>query len=388
MSTQADQYDYIIAGAGSSGLSLAWRMAQSLPPEVQILVVDRELETENDKTWCFWEKELPVFNEIVHKTWTRSDIFVNETHLQEELREFSYHCIRSGDFRAYVFDRLTRQENVTLLETPITGISGNEERAQIHCKEGTFTADYIFQSVFTPSHIREPEYPLVQHFLGWDLRTSSDCFDPESFILMDFDDTYHGGLAFMYVLPWTKRTALLEYTIFSREPDAPELYQEKIELYLYNRYGIKKLDYHIDRVEFGKIPMDDGIREAWYAPRVLNLGANAGLTKPSTGYTFRRIQQHSDMILDSLLANGKPAPAPRSELRYRKYDLWLLQILHDHPGDARKVFAELFKNNTLDEVFRFLGEETNFRQDLNIMYSVPWWPFLRAIWQTRPAILG
>ncbi|MDZ7693001.1 MAG: lycopene cyclase family protein [Balneolaceae bacterium] len=112
-------------------------------------------------------------------------------------------------------------------------------------------------------------------------------------------------------------------------------------------------------------------------------GIQAGLTKPSTGYTFRRIQNHSRNIVKELSEGNMPSPATRSERRFRSYDLWLLQIIHDHPDEAITIFHQLFKNNSLDDVFRFLGEETNIQQDLHIMASVPWWPFFRAIWKTR-----
>jgi lycopene beta-cyclase len=200
---------------------------------------------------------------------------------------------------------------------------------------------------------------------------------------MDFDDTFHGGVAFIYLLPWSTKSGLIEYTIFSEHLVSEALYEEKIHLYLSNRFNLKPIDYHIQRKEFGKIPMQDHPHLPWLEPRILNIGTSGGLTKPSTGYTFRRIQNHTDSIIEGLLTEGKPNLSPPSQLRYKAYDLWLLQIIHDHPEDALRVFNHLFQNNTMDEVFRFLGEESTFIQDLKIMSSVPYLPFLRAIWKTR-----
>ncbi|MDR8394022.1 lycopene cyclase family protein [Aliifodinibius sp. S!AR15-10] len=384
----SDTYDYIIAGAGSSGLSLAWHLIHAGLDGKKMLVVDQNLTPTNDKTWCFWQKETPSFAEVIHKKWTQSDIFVNGDHYHEQLRKYPYYSIRSSNYSSAILNELDQHPDVDLLESPVLELSGDEMTAKLKCNSGHFKADYIFQSCFSPSLKRQPRYPLLQHFLGWEVETKSDVFDENSFILMDFDETYRTGIAFMYVLPWSSNSALLEYTIFSQSPEELSVYEKKLELYLYNRYGIKKLEYQIQRVEFGKIPMTDSIHDPWYAPRVLNLGANAGLTKPSTGYTFRRIQEHSRKIVESLIRDGKPAPAPRSQRRFRNYDLWLLQIIHDHPQEALDVFRELFKNNSLDEVFRFLGEESNIRQDLKIMASVPWWPFFRAIWKTKNSVFS
>ncbi|MFH5831071.1 lycopene cyclase family protein [Halalkalibaculum sp. DA384] len=389
MLTQASNtYDYIIAGAGSSGLSLAWHMVREGLDGKKLLVVDQNLTPENDKTWCFWEKNRPQFAHLIHRKWLQSDIFVNGDHYHQQLRQYPYYSIRSGHYRKSILDELQKDPRVTLMESPIRKLSGTETGAGLTCDKGHFQADFIFQSCFKPSLKRKPRYPLVQHFLGWEVTVNTEIFDADSFVLMDFDETYRQGLAFMYVLPWSSTSALLEYTIFSKEAEELPLYEKKLELYLHNRYGLKRLNYNIDRVEYGNIPMNDAIHDPWFAPRVLNVGANAGLTKPSTGYAFRRIQQHSRAIVDRLVTHGKPAPAPRSARRYRNYDLWLLQILHDHPREAQDVFQQLFKNNTLDELFCFLGEESNLREDFKIMKSVPWWPFLRAIWKTRRSLFS
>ena len=52
------QYDYIIAGAGCAGLSLAVHMIHSGKfSDKKILIVDKDDKQKNDRTWCFWEKE-------------------------------------------------------------------------------------------------------------------------------------------------------------------------------------------------------------------------------------------------------------------------------------------------------------------------------------------
>lgn len=388
MERNSRTYDYIIAGAGSSGLSLAWHLVNSDLRDKKILIVDRSLEPANDKTWCFWSKGDPSFDHVVLKKWSRAEIFVNDEHIREDLSEFPYYCIRSGDFRRAVLAALEKIPTVTLLETAVDDLDGNENEGILIAEKDTYTADYIFQSCLPPPLKQPPSYPLIQHFLGWEVTTDSEVFEPGSFIFMDLDNTFKKGFSFMYVLPIAKTRALLEYTIFSRSVEPASVYEEKLELYLYNRYGLKRINYSIDRTEYGEIPMEDAVYDPWYASRVLNIGMRGGLTKPSTGFTYSRIQDHSERIIESLYSDQKPVPPPRSPKRYRTYDLWLLQILHDHPEEAMDVFHSLFKNNRLDDIFRFLGEESDFGQDLKIMSSVPWKPFFRAIWKTRKRMLN
>jgi len=380
--TKEHQYRYIIAGAGSSGLSLAWHLLHSPIKDRSILIIDRNLDPVNDKTWCFWHRGTPPFKRLIHKSWSRANVGLDHQAIEEPLHSYPYHCIRSGTFRKHILEFLEEKDNVTLLEAPVDELDGNDNRAVVSAEGSTFTADYVFQSCFNIRPETPPRFPLIQHFLGWEVTAARDRFDPEKVTLMDFDLSYDEGLAFMYILPWSPRNALFEYTIFSREIEKIALYEEKLELYLFNKYGLKRIDYNIERTEYGEIPMHESPPNRWYAPRVLNIGVSAGTTKPSTGYTFSRIQNHCRQIVRALVDGKNELPRFQSRFRYRAYDLWLLQILYRHPNDAYRVFHQLFSRNRIDDIFRFLGEDTNLLQDLKIMNSVPRWPFLRAIWQT------
>lgn len=377
------QYDYIIAGAGAAGLSLAWKLLQApLGDTAKVLIVDADLTPKNDKTWCFWESQEPPFGDIIHQQWRRVEVSTFGNRFTQELNEYRYYCLRSVDFRKKILNAIQSHPRFDLLESQITELTNSADRAILHTVDQTFEAQYIFQSCFDPWQEKdEPRYPLVQHFLGWEIQLAKPLFDEETITLMDFDETFEEGVAFIYLLPWSAQSGLIEYTIFSEHRVSEDFYKEKLSLYLNNRFNLKPLDYQVQRREFGKIPMEDRPSKSWYKPRILNLGTNGGLTKPSTGYTFRRIQEHSEAIVEGLHSNGKPLGTP-SVWRYKAYDLWLLQIIHDHPADALRVFNHLFQQNSMDEIFRFLGEETSLRQDLKIMSSVPYFPFLRAIWKS------
>lgn len=380
-----NHYDYIIAGAGASGLSLAWQFCQPEFSNKKILLVDQKFSVQNEKTWCFWHDSAPPFSEIIHKKWTQTEIITPHSHVREKLSDFPYYCIKSGAFTKYIFNRLQKNDSFELLETPIRQIKGNKELASIATESGTFTGNYIFQSCFTPPQIKKSnvQYPIVQHFLGWEIKADKSAFNTDSFILMDFDESHMEGIAFLYLLPWSPTEALLEYTIFSPHPQKKSFYEKKLELYLFNRFNLKRIQYSIDRTEYGEIPMQDIPYAPFYAPRVINMGTVGGLTKPSTGYTFARIQQHCQAIVDSLIKEGTPALPPRSSFRYQAYDLWLLHIMNNYPRVAYKVFYDLFDKNSADEVFKFLGEKTSIIEDIKIMLSVPHKPFLKAIWNTK-----
>lgn len=379
------QYDYIIAGAGASGLSLAWKMLDSPLSEKKILIVDESLTPTHDKTWCFWDAATPPFEPLIYRKWTKAEVSIFGDRVIKPLNHYPYYCLRSIDFSNHILASLKEHPNIDLLESEIAELSSNNGNPILHTSSNSFQAEeYIFQSCFDPwdGTSDKSRYPLLQHFSGWEISTSKPVFEEDFFTLMDFDQTFKDGIAFMYMLPWSKTSALIEYTVFSESLLNKKQYEEKVSLYLNNRYNLQPIDYTIDRKELGKIPMEDRPYKPWYKPNILNLGTVGGLTKPSTGYTFKRIQKQTDVIIQNLLSDNKIQPQPVSRKRFQAYDLWLLQIIDQHPKDAFKVFNHLFQNNSLDEVFRFLAEESSVKDDLKIMSSVPYFPFLRAIWKT------
>jgi lycopene beta-cyclase len=65
------KYDFIIAGAGMAGLSLAYHLSQSPLRNRSVLILDKETKTRNDRTWCCWEKGDGPFESILFRKWSR-----------------------------------------------------------------------------------------------------------------------------------------------------------------------------------------------------------------------------------------------------------------------------------------------------------------------------
>ncbi len=385
------QYDYIIAGAGAAGLSLAWQILHSPLKDKKTLIIDKDLKPQDDKTWCFWHSDQPPFQKIIHKKWSRVEVESAGGYSSQSLQRYPYYALKSYDFEKKIVAAIKDSPSFNFLESPIQKLSTDPDskKAYLHTREDTFEASYIFQSCFDPFKIHESNirYPLKQHFLGWDIITNTSVFNPDVFTLMDFDHSFSEGIAFTYLLPWTPTTALLEYTVFSKKVISQKKYEEKLSAYLYKRYALEPDDYQIRRKEYGIIPMEDRPDLPWYMPQIMNIGTQGGVTKPSTGYTFMRIQDQVQKIVEGLTNDNKPRISSPSKFRFKAYDLWLLHILYNNPNEAVNVFKKLFRNNTMDEVFCFLNEDSTLREDLQIMTSVPYRPFLKAIWKSRKRLM-
>ena len=370
-------YDLIIAGGGMSGLSLAWYLAKG-GYKGEVLVVDSTFAPINEKTWCFWTKEAPPFKQIIYRTWNKAFFSALDMNAFLYLKDYSYHAIRSGDFKELVLTELRKQSNFTLLEENILSVSSNSSKAVLLTKNGdTYLSDYIFQSVFRPDW-KKPKYPLIQHFLGFEIDTEHSVFDPATFTIMDFDPSFNEGVAFMYVLPFNHNKALLEFTVFSNSTLDKEVYEKKIENYMDIKYGLHVSEYKVQRTEYGEIPMQDLNYQPTYEQNIINLGTMGGLTKPSTGYTFLRAQEYTKELAYSIISGNSPLLPPQSKFRYRYYDLLLLHILSSSTEDSLAIFRDLFKKNRFDAVLSFLSEDSSFVQDLKIMNSVPYMPFFKV----------
>lgn len=372
------KYDLIIAGGGMSGLSLAWYLAKG-GYTGEVLIVDSTFAPINEKTWCFWSKETPPFKEIVFRSWNKAFFSALDMSAFLYLKDYSYHAIRSSDFKEYVLTELKKYSNFDILEENILDVSSNSKKAMLITKNSDrYLANHIFQSIFKPDW-KTPKYPLIQHFLGFEINSDHSVFDPATFTIMDFDSSFEDGVAFMYVLPFAHDKALLEFTVFSETVLDKEIYQQKIEEYIDQKFGLHTSEYTVNRTEYGEIPMQDLDYKPTLEQNIYNLGTVGGLTKPSTGFTFLRTQEYTKQLADSIISGKKPLLPPRPKFRYRYYDLLLLHILSNSTQESVKVFHDLFKKNKFDDILSFLSEDSTFAQDLKIMSSVPYLPFFKAI---------
>ena len=374
-------YDIIIAGAGLSGLSLAYYLAEA-GYKGNVLLVDKSFAPVNKKTWCFWTKETPPFHDIVYHEWRKAYFSAFDFSSFLYMRDHSYYCIRESDFKEYILTKLYRLSNFHLLEEGILDFSSSQKKAILLAKNSdTYVADFIFQSMMKPDSAKKVnlKYPIIQHFLGVEIAVEKPIFDSTTFTIMHLDEDFDDGFAFMYVLPYDRHRALFEFTVFSESTLKKKKYRKKIKAFLKKHHNLKKSDYTVLRTEKGKIPMDDRPFSFELDKGIFNIGTMGGFTKASTGYTFLRVQKASKLLARQIVKGTTPSLKHASPARFKYYDKLLLHILSTSTPDSQRVFYQLFKNNHIDKVFDFLNEDTNFFQDLKIMASVPPLPFLKAI---------
>lgn len=371
-------YDYIIAGSGLSGLSLLYGLLkeESLKQK-NILVIDSAQKNQNDRTWCFWENEPGPFESLVCHYWDTLQFFSPQVSKEFRMQAYRYKMIQSGDFYPFVLDFAAKFKNVTFLEAQIQDILEEGGRATVKTDQDTFTAAYVFNSTSLFHPKMTEENTLLQHFLGWYIRTKEPIFNPKVGTLMDFTLPQTHGTTFMYVLPTSEREALVEYTLFTERLLPEEEYKNALVTYIEGKMGVN--NYTITHSEFGVIPMS----LAKFRPaigenkRIINIGTAGGYTKPSTGYTFQFVQKHIAQIVSLLKENQSPLVVPTfRERMFEWYDRTLLDVLLTKSMGGEQIFTSLFKRVDPERILAFLANESGFWEEFKIRNSVPQFPFI------------
>lgn len=374
------RYDFIIAGGGMAGLSLAYYLNQSVLRNKSILIIDKAEKNTNDRTWCFWERgERNPFESIVHRKWQVVDFYEPTFSAPLDLGEYWYKMIRGIDFYDFVLDDLLKNPNIQFVTQTIHRVANTRQGAFVIAgEEGTtYMADYVFDSTYTLKLNEPGRHNLLQHFKGWEIETQTPVFDTGRATLMDFRVFQDNDSRFFYILPLSPTKALVEFTLFSEKLLAPEEYTSQLEHYTRHTLGVST--YKITHEEFGVIPMTDERTPERVGRRIIRIGTAGGYTKASTGYTFVRTQRSTQAIVSNLLTIGKPLKK-RSwfSRRHRLYDSVLLNVLANNRYPGSEVFARLFSRNEPAQVLAFLDEDTTFREELKIMSTVPLKEFILA----------
>lgn len=420
-------FDIIFAGAGLSGLTLALELARR--PAFQgkkMLLIDRDRKQQNDRTWCFWASDEEPLPPVVFKSWDGCRFFASGFETDMDIAPYRYRMVRGIDFYQWALAELERFPNVQRIQAAITGLDA--QTGLVRTDAGDFTADLVFNSAFIKTAVlpeanamypnppfsllyrdwgkRDSDLPrrrgdaedspprlrtsavekvfLLQHFKGWIVETPTPAFDPGKVTFMDFRIPQQGETRFVYVLPFSKTHALVEFTVFSPALLAADTYDQELRQYL--RDYLKIADFKIEEEEFGVIPMTDFPFPARQEGRVIHIGTAGGFVKASSGYAFKRTQRKVRAFADAWERTGNPdARVFQSPWIFRVFDSIFLRVLHNRNELGSVIFRKLFQKLPSALVLRFLDEDSSALDNLRLVSAPPAGPFLRALFHNLAA---
>lgn len=367
------RFDYIICGGGASGLLLSNALLSDKHfNDKKILVIEKDSKTDNDKTFGFWNDKESILDNIVFKEWEYAEFRDSNSHNSFLLSPYKYKMIKSNEFYSYIGNKISKATNFTYLNSTVNEI--DQVNNKVKTDDGEFSCSIIFSSIY--NEVSFKKYPLLkQHFIGWTIETKNESFDDNKITFMDFSVDQKDEIRFMYILPFSKKKALIEYTLFSNDIISDDEYEKEIKAYL-KKSNI--LNYSIVEKEKGMIPMTCYPFFEKNTDNYFQIGTAGGWSKPSTGYTIKNSIEKIDIIINSLKQN-KPLSKIRFKNRFWYYDLLFLDVLIASRGKGSQVFSDLFKNNDPIKIFKFLDEKTSLMEELSIFLSVDIKTFVRSL---------
>lgn len=366
-------YDFIFIGAGCAGLSMVHYLLKSKLKNAKILLIDTNIEIPN-KTWCYWsESPLDIHPKENLISWDTIYLESKVKKIKKTLGKLNYYHLTSKEFYTSIRSKIENAKNITQIHDEVINVKENGSIQLIETKSGElFEAKTIFDS-----RIQNQVGPdsLKQIFLGWKIKSTKPCFNPDGVTLMNFAESID-KFDFFYILPYSETEALVEYTMYSNSAIEESILEEELKNYLQTKFQLE--EYEVSYKESGSIPMTTSLNQSQsLGSSILKIGTGAGWIKASTGYGFYSIQKKCESIVTQLEKGNLIQPS--FSKRFDFYDNILLNIAHKWPHRLQDIFLNLFETSSTQTVLRFLSEETRVDEDLKILSRLKFNPFIKSL---------
>jgi lycopene beta-cyclase len=375
------KFDIIILGAGCAALNFAMAYAQNNLKQ-SILILEQKNSYVHDRYWSFWlgrDQDFP-HRDILKACWPRWSFSDCKNEVIHHSDAYEYVTISSDDFykKAQNIIQQDPRQNLTMGCTvqEITQ-SGSSE---ITTNKGAFQADVIIDTRNISNESIQERSSYYQIFYGYEITVEDAFFDEKTVGLMDNLQTDKDGVSFIYTLPFSKTQALVEYTAFTKSYCPPEEYEMHLKRYLDEK--LKGVAYNIVHREKAVLPM--GALKAntmKYAQNYIHAGGSSGALRESSGYGFLRLHNWSINAVQLLESGGGIKPYQNKSRINGFMDRHFVKTLKNNPALSAQIFMCLARRCKTDAFVRFMSEQHNFIDTLQIIWAVPKTQFLKALFQ-------
>ena len=371
------RYFYVIIGGGLAGLQLARQLSRDVFFKgKKIAIIDSDFSMPV-KTWCFWEKGKGKWDDLLTKSWNKGKFISSEENIDLQLSPYTYKMIKAKDYHQKLQDEIEESGDIEFITDEIQKIDPVTMKAKGLKK--SYGATHFFDSRIDPSYLESKKHTTIfQHFKGWEVETEKPVFTPDSFTMMDYRIKYPDATAFTYILPFTEKKALVEYTFFSPFLTEDKVYDEMLQQYF--EKILKTKDFQIKSTETGVIPMTDFPFDKANTEQITKIGTGGGWVKPSTGYSFKNTEKRIEKIIENI-KSGKLPGENLINNKFRKYDAIFLDVLAQNNQKGEEIFTKFYNKNSPQDIFRYLDEETSVSEDLKIMLSLYSFDFVTSFFR-------
>ena len=370
-SVKHSHFDIAIIGAGCGGLTLAKQI--SVFTTGSIAIIDKNTQRPNH-FWGFWDdgnETLELARSISRKSWQRWSICSHETKVVHKGCNSTYRIVSSERFESLILGDILKNRKIKRFASNVDKVDKNFLNTSLYLSDGQkITAKKTFDS-------RPLNYPngiLLQHFLGLTIQSDTDVFDPLTAILMDFRVTQEEGIHFIYLLPFSERTALIESTVISEFPKELNWYENEIQKYLIQYFNCSS--FSVQDIERGVIPM--GLPESAESMGI-PIGLRAGALRSSSGYAFAQIQAQIWDLSQKLYKNSQPTAKPGCDKFEKVMDTIFLKVLNRYPANAPEIFVKILESLSGDEFASFMAGYSKWPLRLRLIWNLPKGIFIRGL---------
>lgn len=386
--------DLVILGAGGAGLALASRLAQAAT-SLRVIAVDVRTGYVDDRSWCFWADDAHDLRPIVSREWSDWTYQAEggPAHAHRVDGE-TYQYVRGADFYAHARTLIEASDRVELrlgvaagevrpLHPSISRPAG--EGVIVSTSAGEITARWVVDT-----RPRRTAAMLFQCFSGAEVEHGGALdlealgIAPGSVGLMTGMRADADGLGFVYVLPLSDSSALVEWTRFSPSPlRASEVRAGRDAALAALGAPLGAPHVRVLREEAGVLPMGRVLEAsadlAPSIPGVVVAGAAGGALRDASGYAFARIQAWARDCAERLARGEAPIGHPPEPFVRRQMDRIFLQALRAHPERTADYFAAMARGVAPARLLRFLTDRARLSDLLAIIASLPLLPFLAQL---------
>jgi len=365
-----DEFDIAILGGGNAGMTLAAKLSLS-SCDKSIIIFEPQSPKLKSATWSTWadDSEVSSLKPYLKGIWKRWKIVGNESEVVHESSDFSYIAVDATKYlegcAKIIDDRVKLVPSYVETKDIPDGIL-------LLAQEKRFTADLIFDS--RPANLNENG--LKQHFIGWEIEVNQALTETDTVTLMDFRADQSRGIHFIYALPLSENTLIVESTMLSKHVENDDWYYDAIEEWLtLNKLSIKKKL----REERGVIPMH---KTKSPSSDLIDIGVRGGSVRLSSGYSFSIVQQQANALVKKIINNDSSLLMKTKGYPLGFLDSVFNRVLLDYPSIAAEIFVKHSGAIDGNEFASFMRGSQNIRIWFKVMSALPKFIFIQSFFKT------
>lgn len=373
----ATEFDIIILGGGCAGLSLGMRLAKLGRECPRVAIIEKRERYVADRTWSYWASDSAQLKHLARAEWKKVAVNGEGKNLCIDCADVPYQAVDAGAFYDAAMKEIDANKNIIFYRgDEVKSVQKVDGLWEVGLNRGTLRGRQVVDT--RPAPVAERVEPLMwQSFSGVEVECTDDLFDAGVATLMDFIEGPEGQVTFLYLLPYSRRRALIEITVFGRDlrndDDLASILGEWVKKV--SKSSSVKIIYR----EHYAIPM--GLPEVKRSKdeSYVRAGIEAGGARASTGYVFQRIQRWAEESSERVRRRQPVRGHDTDPWVMRKMDQLFLRVLLRNPERGPELFVRLFAMRDPRSVIRFMHDEATLLDYLKIMCALPRGLFLAEL---------